>query len=75
MEENQAHKIAWKENLTPYATLSNLSEKGFDPDLTHQLISTPWFRQKFINNIYSLLDSHDYKGVVIDFEQVKVTRS
>ncbi|MDQ0971338.1 spore germination protein [Neobacillus niacini] len=69
--ENEAHKIAWKENLPPHATLTNLSEKGFDPDLTHKLISTPWLRQKFINNIYSLLDSHDYKGVVIDFEQVK----
>ncbi|MGG1679949.1 glycosyl hydrolase family 18 protein [Neobacillus sp. NRS-1170] len=69
--ENEAHKIAWKENLPPFATLTNLSEKGFDPNLTHQLISTPWLRQKFVNNIYSLLDSHDYKGVVIDFEQVK----
>ncbi|MGG3466287.1 glycosyl hydrolase family 18 protein [Neobacillus pocheonensis] len=69
--ENQAHKIAWKDNLPPFATLTNLSEKGFDPNLTHQLISTPWLRQKFVNNIYSLLDSHDYKGVVIDFEQVK----
>lgn len=69
--ENEAHKIAWKDNLPPFATLTNLSEKGFDPNLTNQLISTPWLRQKFINNIYSLLDSHDYKGVVIDFEQVK----
>ncbi|MBV7509109.1 LysM peptidoglycan-binding domain-containing protein [Bacillus sp. sid0103] len=69
--ENQAHKIAWKENLPPFATLTNLSEKGFDPNLTHRLISTPWLRQKLVNNIYSLLDSHDYKGVVIDFEQVK----
>ncbi|MCM3567948.1 glycosyl hydrolase family 18 protein [Neobacillus mesonae] len=69
--ENQAHKIAWKKKLTPYATVTNLSNKGFDPGLTHQLISTPWLRQKFINNIYGLLDSHDYKGVVIDFEQVK----
>ncbi|MCM3724637.1 glycosyl hydrolase family 18 protein [Neobacillus cucumis] len=69
--ENQAHKIAWKEGLPPYATLTNLSEKGFDPDLTHQLIGTPWLRQKLVKNIYSLLDSHDYKGIVIDFEQVR----
>ena len=75
VQENEAHKIAWKENLTPYATLSNLSEKGFDPDLTHTLISTDWLRQKFINNIYSLLDSHDYKGVVIDFEQLAPDRA
>ncbi|MFJ5716773.1 glycosyl hydrolase family 18 protein [Neobacillus sp. NPDC093127] len=69
--ENQAHKIAWKENLSPYATITNLSEKGFDPNLTHRLISTPWLRKKLVNNIYSLLDSHDYKGIVVDFEQVK----
>jgi len=69
--ENQAHKIAWKENLTPFATITNLSEKGFDPNLTHRLISTPWLRKKLVNNIYSLLDSHDYKGIVVDFEQVK----
>ncbi|MFF2448885.1 glycosyl hydrolase family 18 protein [Neobacillus sp. NPDC058068] len=69
--ENQAHKIAWKENLLPYATITNLSEKGFDPNLTHRLIGTPWLRKKLVNNIYSLLDSHDYKGVVVDFEQVK----
>ncbi|HEY2421316.1 MAG TPA: LysM peptidoglycan-binding domain-containing protein, partial [Neobacillus sp.] len=70
-QENQAHKIAWKENLLPLATVTNLSEKGFDPNLTHRLISTTWLRKKLVNNIYSLLDSHDYKGVVIDFEQVK----
>ncbi|MGD6833530.1 glycosyl hydrolase family 18 protein [Sutcliffiella halmapala] len=69
--ENQAHITAWKENLTPFATLTNLSEKGFDPDLTHGMISESWLRKKLINNIYSLLDSHDYKGVVIDFEQVR----
>jgi spore germination protein len=71
VQENEAHKIAYKKNLTPYATFSNLSEKGFDPELIHTLTSTDWLRQKFINNIYSLLDSHDYKGVVIDFEQVR----
>ncbi|QGQ45151.1 glycosyl hydrolase family 18 protein [Metabacillus sediminilitoris] len=70
--ENEAHKLAWKQELAPYATLSNLSEKGFDPDLTHHLISNPWKRKNFINNIYSLLHTHDYKGVVIDFEQVRL---
>lgn len=69
--ENEAHKMAWNQNMTPYATLSNLSEKGFDPELTHKLISNPSQRKIFINNIYLLLDSHDYKGVVIDFEQIR----
>nr|WP_295970788.1 glycosyl hydrolase family 18 protein [uncultured Bacillus sp.] len=71
LEENDAHKLAWKQNLPPYATLSNLSEKGFDPDLTHHLIKNMWQRKKFINNIYTLLHTNDYKGVVIDFEQVR----
>lgn len=71
LAENDAHKLAWKQNLSPYATISNLSEKGFDPDLTHHLISNPWRRHNFIKNIYSLLHSNDYKGVVIDFEQVR----
>ena len=66
------HKIAWKENLLPYATINKFRrKKGFDPNLTHRLISTPWLRKKLVNNIYSLLDSHDYKGIVVDFQQVK----
>jgi spore germination protein len=72
LAENEAHKIAWKQNLPPYATLSNLSEKGFDPDLTHHLLGNKQRRKKFIDNIYLLLHNNDYKGVVIDFEQVRL---
>jgi spore germination protein len=71
LQENDAHLLAWKKGLPPYATLSNLSEKGFDPDLAHHLMSDKHRREKFINNIFSLLHSHDYKGIVIDFEQVR----
>lgn len=70
--ENEAHKIAWRKNLSPYATITNIDEKGgFNPELAHRLISNIQIRKKFINNIYQLLHSHDYKGVVIDFEQVR----
>jgi spore germination protein len=71
INENGAHKQAWKTGIVPYATLTNLSEKGFDPELTHHLISKPVLRSKLIENIYGLLNRHDYKGVVIDFEQVR----
>lgn len=70
-EENEAHKLAWTQDLPPYATLTNLSEKGFDPELTHNILSNTDIRKKFVNNIYALCDSHDYKGIVIDFELVK----
>jgi spore germination protein len=71
VKENEAHKIAWKKNVVPYATLTNVSNKGFDPDLVHKLISGPALRKGFISNIYSLLDSQDYQGIVIDFEMVR----
>jgi spore germination protein len=72
LAENEAHRIAWKQNLPPYATLTNLSEKGFDPELTHHLLSNEWRRKTLINNIYLLLHNKHYKGVVIDFEQVRL---
>ncbi|MEH7179760.1 glycosyl hydrolase family 18 protein [Neobacillus vireti] len=71
VKENEAHKIAWRRDLYPYATLTNVSSKGFDPDLVHKVISDPALRKTFISNIYSLLDSQDYQGVVIDFEMVR----
>ncbi len=71
VNENAAHTIAWNKNVVPYATLTNISNKGYDPDLIHQVLDNPSLRKVFINNIYALLDSHDYKGVVIDFEMVR----
>lgn len=59
---------AWKKGIMPFATVTNLSATGFDPDLAHELIRTEAKRKTFINHLYSLLDRHDYKGVVIDFE-------
>ncbi|KGP90928.1 glycoside hydrolase [Pontibacillus chungwhensis BH030062] len=59
---------AWRKGILPFATVTNLSSKGFDPDLAHELIRTEEKRKTFINHLYLLLDRHDYKGVVIDFE-------
>lgn len=67
--KSSAHNCPGK-NLPPYATITNLSEKGFDPDLIHHLMSSAKVRKRFINNIHSLLHNHDYKGVVIDFERI-----
>lgn len=71
VNENEAHKIAWKKNLFPYATVTNISKKGYDPNLIHKVLSNSNIRRSFINNIYALLDSQDYKGIVIDFEMVR----
>ncbi|WP_066070873.1 glycosyl hydrolase family 18 protein [Neobacillus soli] len=71
VNENEAHKIAWKKNIFPYATVTNISLKGYDPNLIHKILSNSNLRKSFINNIYTLLDSQDYKGIVIDFEMVR----
>ncbi|WP_088041070.1 glycosyl hydrolase family 18 protein [Bacillus sp. EAC] len=70
VKDNESHELAWKKNILPYATLTNMSAKGFDPELVHQLLSNKSLRAKLINNIYSLLDKNDYKGVSIDFESL-----
>ncbi|MFD2613982.1 glycosyl hydrolase family 18 protein [Paenibacillus gansuensis] len=68
--ENKAITEAWKKGIPPYATVTNISSKGFDPALAHHLMANTARRKAFINNIYSLLHAKNYKGVVIDFEQV-----
>lgn len=70
VNENESNKIAWKKHIIPYATLTNISKKGFDPNLVHQLLSNETLRKKLVNNIYTLLDKNDYKGISIDFESL-----
>lgn len=71
VKENGAIKQAWKKGITPYATLTNISDKGFDPNLLHNLISNKILRKKLISNIYTLLDRNDLKGINLDLETVK----
>lgn len=70
LQLNHANTIAWNKNIPPYATISNLSAEGFDPKLTHHLISNAEVRKRFIKNIHALLHNNEYKGVIIDFERV-----
>ncbi|MES9682621.1 glycosyl hydrolase family 18 protein [Gottfriedia acidiceleris] len=71
VKENGAIKQAWIKGIKPYATLTNISEKGYDPNLIHSLISNKTLRKKLITNIYTLLDRNDYKGINLDLEMVK----
>ncbi|PET55534.1 glycoside hydrolase [Bacillus sp. AFS001701] len=71
INENGAIKQAWKRGITPYATLTNISDKGFDPNLLHSLISNKILRKKLIKNIYTLLDRNILKGINLDLEMVK----
>jgi len=70
VKENESNRIAWKNHILPFATLTNISKKGFDPNLVHSLLSNKAMRKKLVNNIYTLLDKNDYKGLCIDLESL-----
>lgn len=63
-------KKTWIKHSIPFAVVTNLSEKGFDRDLAHHLLTNPAKRKQLIQNIGRVLREHDYKGVNIDFEGV-----
>ncbi|XZF74048.1 glycosyl hydrolase family 18 protein [Bacillus sp. AL-1R] len=71
VKDNGAIKHAWNKGITPYATFTNISDKGFDPNLIHNLIHHKTLRKKLISNIYSLLDQNHLKGINLDLEMVK----
>ncbi|MDA3130037.1 glycosyl hydrolase family 18 protein [Aliibacillus thermotolerans] len=57
--------------MVPVAVITNLSAKGFDHQLAHHILNNPSLRKKLINNIERLLRYNDFKGVNIDFEEVR----
>ncbi|MGY4690694.1 LysM peptidoglycan-binding domain-containing protein [Salibacterium sp. K-3] len=69
---DEAVTTAWKKGMTPYATITNLTEEGFDAALAHTLLSHPEKRQHLIGQIAHLVDEKQYKGVIIDFESLDV---
>ncbi|MYL55003.1 LysM peptidoglycan-binding domain-containing protein [Pontibacillus yanchengensis] len=58
----------WNKGMIPYATVTNLSSKGFDDQLAHKVIGNQTVRKQLINNIFSVLHKNELKGVIIDFE-------
>lgn len=71
MNGEKSIPLAWYKNIIPYATVTNLSEKGFDHELAHHLLSQNDKRESLINNIFNVLHKNDLKGVIIDFEGLK----
>ncbi|MFC7062575.1 LysM peptidoglycan-binding domain-containing protein [Halobacillus seohaensis] len=67
----EAIKLAWQKGLTPYATITNLTSQGFDSDLAHSLLADSSKQQTLIENLATLVDQKQYKGVIIDFENLK----
>ncbi|WP_194840960.1 glycosyl hydrolase family 18 protein [Filobacillus milosensis] len=60
--------ILWRNDVTPFVTVTNISDKGFDPHLARELLKSDKKTKVLINDIYNKLNEFDLKGVVIDFE-------
>ncbi|RDW18855.1 glycoside hydrolase family 18 protein [Oceanobacillus chungangensis] len=61
---------AWRNRVTPLATITNLTPKGFSTEIVHQVLNNPTARTNLVNNIYYLISRKGYGGVNIDFERV-----
>jgi len=68
LDDLEEIETAWNRNSPPLVTITNLTEAGFNPELTSITLNNPSARQSLINNIYSLTVTKGYAGVNIDFE-------
>ena len=65
-----AIETTWNNRVLPLVTITNLTPKGFSPELVHQVLNNPTARTNLVNNISYLVTSRGYGGVNIDFERV-----
>ncbi|KIL42697.1 glycosyl hydrolase family 18 protein [Jeotgalibacillus soli] len=70
LNDSLAIETIWSRRVTPLATITNLTETGFSPQLVSQVLNNPATRQTLINNISYLLTIKGYGGANIDFENV-----
>ncbi|WP_260858162.1 glycosyl hydrolase family 18 protein [Bacillus sp. FJAT-22090] len=70
LDDERIIRVARANRVAPLAVITNLTSAGFDPQLTRQILSSTPLRNRVINNIYQLVQSKNYAGVNVDFEQV-----
>ncbi|MCZ0872703.1 glycosyl hydrolase family 18 protein [Peribacillus sp. AS_2] len=71
LDDQQLIMLLRGKNVAPLAVITNLTETGFSPQLTKQVLNNPEVRQRVINNIYNLVKTKNYAGVNIDFERIR----
>jgi spore germination protein len=70
LDDTVAIQTSLDHDSAPIATITNLTETGFNREMASQVLNNPQVRQNLINNIYTLLSSKGYAGVNIDIEGV-----
>ncbi|MCC2931549.1 glycoside hydrolase family 18 protein [Bacillus sp. LBG-1-113] len=70
LNDAAAIETTWRRRVTPLATITNLTSAGFSTELVRQVLNNPTARTNLVNNIYNLVSTRGYGGVMIDFEKV-----
>ncbi|MFE4895361.1 glycosyl hydrolase family 18 protein [Peribacillus butanolivorans] len=70
LDDQQLIGLIRKNKVAPLAVITNLTETGFSPELTRQVLNNPEVRERVINNIYNLMKTKNYAGVNVDFERI-----
>ncbi|MDA3129137.1 glycosyl hydrolase family 18 protein [Aliibacillus thermotolerans] len=68
LNDLRAIEAAWNSGSTPLATITNLTETGFNPDIVSKVLRER--RGLLVEEIARLVMERGYGGVNIDFEQI-----
>ena len=71
--DEDAMKVIRKNKKTAIAMVSNFSGDSFDGNAIHKLLQDQSLQNRFIDNLIKSLKSYGFKGVNIDFEEIKET--
>ncbi|SDL49747.1 glycosyltransferase [Pedobacter antarcticus] len=69
--DTDAMKIILKHKKTAIAMVSNFSGNQFDGNAIHKLLQDKYLQNRFIDNLIISLQKYGFKGVNIDFEEIK----
>src|SRR3990170_8396302 len=63
-------ELARAKGVKVLPNLYNWSEEGWDQEKVHSLLSTPSYRDNFINNVYNLVTGKAFDGITLDLENL-----
>jgi len=69
--DEDALKVIHQNKKIAIAMVSNFSTDHFDGDAIHKLLQDQALQNRFITNLIKSLKSYGFKGVNIDFEEIK----
>lgn len=67
----QATNQIRQQGKAPYPVITNLTERGFDKELIHQILHNPTKRRILVESIWHLLKANRFPGVMLDIEQLQ----